>query len=89
MFPPESSITHLLEVVNLPKEVEIRAVKGRQAGCSEETTGNQLLSGDVQKAVLLPEVSGIPPLPPVTELLPEGEGGSGGAVFSIRGVGDN
>lgn len=73
-FPQESSITHLLEGVNLPEEVEIKAVKGYEAGYSEETTGNLLASADVQKAAFLPEASGILPLLPVTQLLPGGGG---------------
>lgn len=88
-FAHESSITRLLEVVNLPKEVEIIHVRRHQAGYSEETTGNRVANGEVQKAALVPEVSGILLLLPVARLSP-GEGGRGGAAaLPTRGVGDN
>lgn len=68
----ESSIIYSCEVMNLPKQVEIRAVKGHQAERSVETIDNQLVNGDFQKVALLPEVSGVLPLLPVAHLLSEG-----------------
>lgn len=46
-------------------------VKGHQAGCSEVAIGNRLADEEARKAALLPEVSKILPLLPVTAPLPE------------------
>lgn len=68
-FIHENSITCLLEVVILPREVEIIHVKGHQSGYSEEKIGKKLGNGEVQKAALLTEVSGILLLLPVAQPL--------------------
>lgn len=57
--------------MNLPKRVAIIHIRGDQAGCSEEAIGNQLADEEAWKAALLPEISKILPLLPVTAPLPE------------------
>lgn len=53
------------------KKVAIIHIKGHQAGWSEEAIGNRLADEEARKAALLPEVSKILPLLPVTAPLPE------------------
>ena len=67
----ENLISCLLEVVDLPKRVEIIHIKGHQAGCSEEAIGNPLADEEARKAALLPEISKILALLPVIAALPE------------------
>lgn len=71
MLAHESLISCLLEVVNLPKKLGIIYIKGHQAGCLEEVTGNRLANEEARKTALLPKISTILLLLLVTAPLPE------------------
>lgn len=69
----EGLVICLLEVVNLPKKIKVAIIRirGCQAEYSEVAIGIQPADGEAWKVALLPEVSKILLLLPVTQPLPE------------------